>query len=85
MFPGRSGTVLGTPLRLRDGEAGDWYLDETIVASPISGLLAGLAVDDVPPLTLLFEAEGPWTWAPSARGGTVRVGDAGSHRRHARR
>lgn len=64
VFPGRAGPAIGTPLRLRDGEAGDWYLDETIVASPISGLLAGLAVDDVPPLTLLFDAEGPSTWTP---------------------
>ncbi len=68
VFPGRAGEVVGTPVRLRDGQDGDWYLDETIAVSPISGLLAGLAVDDVPPLTLLFEAEGRLTWAPlSAR------------------
>lgn len=64
VFPGRSGAAVGTPVRLRDGEAGDWYLDETIAASPISGLLAGLAVDGIPPLTLMFEAEGRSTWAP---------------------
>jgi hypothetical protein len=64
VFPGHAGAAAGTPLRLRDGQAGDWYLDEAIAASPISGLLAGLAVDDVPPLTLLFEAEGRSTWAP---------------------
>ena len=68
VFPGQPGPAVGTPIRLSDGQAGDWYLDETIAASPISGLLAGLAIEDVPPLTLLFEAEGTWSWAPlSAR------------------
>ena len=64
VFPGRAGAAVGTPVRLRDGQVGDWYLDESIEASPISGLLAGLAVDDVPPLTVLFDAEGRTTWTP---------------------
>jgi hypothetical protein len=64
LIPGGSGAAVGTPVRLADGQAGDWYLEADVSASPISRLLAGLAIDDVPPLTALFEAEGPSAWAP---------------------
>ncbi len=63
-LPSTVGSVAGTRVELARAAPGDWYIDQSIAASPVSLLLAGLDVEHVPPLPVVFEVEGSYGWAP---------------------
>lgn len=63
--PSRIGIALPAP------EIGDWYPSDVVPASPVSAMLTGLPLDDLPPLASLRPMqtpEGAWTPLVAARG-----------------
>ena len=66
VFPA-DGSAVALPLPVRIGvpAADDWFVSGDVPASPVSPLLSGVKVDDIPPIESLAIAEvGPGTWAP---------------------
>ena len=75
VFPGETG--IQTPIATSSAIDGDWYVSPDLPASPITALLAGMDITDLPPLTSLQNArvdEG--VWAPLLGGRTPRGGNA---------
>jgi hypothetical protein len=63
LFP-RDGTE-GVPVRTGPRRPGEWYADAELPASPVAPFLAGVSLQDAPPLTAVRAGEVPpgW-WAP---------------------
>jgi len=63
-LPRAAGSVPGTPLHLGDAVAGDWYPDEALPSSPVTGYLSGIAWSEFPPLTGIYGVSASAGWAP---------------------
>jgi hypothetical protein len=71
VFPGAGGR---TPVVTSSSTEGDWYVSPELPASPITSLLEGIDLGDLPPLTSLQTATvGDDAWAPLL-GGRARRG-----------
>lgn len=65
VFPGQSIGNLPFPISLRSPVADDWYASPAVPPSPVAALLAGVDVQDVPPLLTVRPASAPaGAWAP---------------------
>lgn len=76
-LPRGTGSIPGLPVRVVAPLEGEWYPVAPPPPGPAARLLAGLAVEDLPPLTALYSLEGgdaPGTWVP-LRGRRGRRGE----------
>lgn len=65
IFPAAEASALDLPVELADRRSGEWYVSNSVPASPVAALLAGLRLDGLPPLAgPLMIADETGVWSP---------------------
>jgi hypothetical protein len=71
VFPSDVAGAIPLPVRVGNAAADDWFVSAEVPASPVSPLLTGLQVDDIPPIESLSPVDvppGAWTPLLATRG-----------------
>lgn len=64
IFPADAANQAPLPVPLGPARSGEWYVTGELPASPVASLLAGLPLEELPPLTGLHATEAADVWSP---------------------